>query len=857
MRTWTLRAATALSFLFLGTLVAAQDDAARVEGTVVKKGTTAGVPEVTVQINELALLTETDGQGKFVFERVPLGKYNVTLSLGSDTKIEPLIVTEAGTMTVTFEVAWSFETVTVIAEALKTKVVDAPAAVTSIPAEEVQQQASLGQVPKILEFTPGAEVTQSGLYDFNFNTRGFNSSLNRRVSTYIDGRDVGVVLLGAQEWSAIAGGLDDVASLDFVRGPSAALYGANASSGVVNITSKAPRDSLGGLVRLTAGELDTKTVDYRQAFSMGDDWYLKVLAGGKWTGDYTVSRNPNVEPHPEYSEYCLLVGETDCLVAEKTLFREQNDDITFGALRMDKYLPQGRLLTFEGGFSKTKGPVFQTGIGRVQNIDSTRPFTRINFSDPHWNVLVHFSSRDGNQANLTQALIVDFELITQEKRYGAEGQWHTNFGGEKGRIVAGGSYTHEYVNSFDSDKGRQTVLYQPKDTDREAIFGQVDWKFSDHWKVVGAGRVDWSTLHDTQFSPKAAVVYNINPTNSLRLTYNQAFQVANYSEFFLHTNISFFPIGGFVRTICEGPLLPEPVDCGIHTDFIPILAVGNDDLELEKTSAWELGYSGLLWNKVYTTVDYYRSRNKNFITDLIQQVGTVFGDTTGCLNSALQPETDPKECPVNADYTTWVSTPEAESTILFGNLTVATALRNAVDNSVGGNSLGFRLANDLNGDPVVVGRTYTNVGVVDTQGVDFGMQYFITPIMNVQVNYSYFDFKIVDAGPGLEGIVDTKIEEVLLPNTPPHKASVAYSINKKKWNAGVAARWVHEFRWSTGVYVGDVPSYSTADLWGSYAFNDLIRVGVNVANVTNSIHRQTFGGDLISRRALGYVNFTW
>jgi len=32
---------------------------------------------------------------------------------------------------------------------------------------------------------------------------------------------------------------------------------------------------------------------------------------------------------------------------------------------------------------------------------------------------------------------------------------------------------------------------------------------------------------------------------------------------------------------------------------------------------------------------------------------------------------------------------------------------------------------------------------------------------------------------------------------------------------------------------------------------------VNVANVTNSIQRQTFGGDLISRRALGYVNFTW
>jgi len=68
---------------------------------------------------------------------------------------------------------------------------------------------------------------------------------------------------------------------------------------------------------------------------------------------------------------------------------------------------------------------------------------------------------------------------------------------------------------------------------------------------------------------------------------------------------------------------------------------------------------------------------------------------------------------------------------------------------------------------------------------------------------------------------------------------------------------VHEFFWSTGVYAGPVPAYTTADIWGSYAINDLIRVGANVANVTDSIHHETFGGDLISRRAIGYVNFTW
>ena len=62
------------------------------------------------------------------------------------------------------------------------RITEAPAAISVVPREEIERQASHGQLPKLLEFTPGAEVTQSGVYDFNFNTRGFNSSLNRRVA---------------------------------------------------------------------------------------------------------------------------------------------------------------------------------------------------------------------------------------------------------------------------------------------------------------------------------------------------------------------------------------------------------------------------------------------------------------------------------------------------------------------------------------------------------------------------------------------------------------------------------------------------------------------------------------------------
>ena len=850
----------------------AEDGKGRIEGEV-KKGD-EGVGAVVVLISELKITQVTDGKGKFVFESVPAGSYTLIFTLGDNNVARQAIVTAGKTNKLEQIVDWDLgvhEEIVVTAAARAAKIVDAPAAVTAIGAEQIEQQAATGQLPKVLEFTPGAEVTQSGLYDFNFNTRGFNSSLNRRVSTYIDGRDVGVVLLGAQEWAAISGSLDDLANLEFIRGPSAALYGANASSGVINITTKAPRESLGTMVRLTAGELDTRNIAFRRADRLGRGWYSKFTATAQTSGDYTISRNPDGSDgipgtdddleFPEYSTFCLRVGETGCLLKERTLIREQDNEIYSGSLRLDKYLADDSVLTFEAGLADIAGPVFQTGIGRVQITDATRPFFRAGYSSPRWSVLGHYTGREGNQVNLTKALVTDFSLITEDERYGVEAQGNWLFSQDKIRLVVGAAYTRENVDTADPNTGEQTVVYEPLTTHREAVFGQLDWQASRKFKFVFAGRVDANTLHATQFSPKVAMVYSINPKHSLRLTYNEAFQVANYSEFFLHTKISDFPIGGFVRTICEGPALEEPVDCGIDGDFIPVLAVGRNDLELEQTKAWEIGYSGLFGNRVFATVDYYNARNDNFITDLIPQVGTILGNLEDCIPEAqlpgMDPDADPRtRCPVNNTYLPWVSTEEAETTLLFGNLTVAQALRNAVQRSVGGDvltaegqPLGFRMATDLDGDAVIVGRTYTNVGRVDTQGIDFGLQFFVTRSLSLQVSYSWFDFEIIDS--------DEEIGDILLPNTPEHKASFSASYASKRWTATFGARWVDTFRWSTGVYQGEVPAYTTADISASYRFSDLLRVGINVANFRDDVHRQTFGGDLLTRRALLFVTFTF
>ena len=52
-------------------------------------------------------------------------------------------------------------------------------------------------------------------------------------------------------------------------------------------------------------------------------------------------------------------------------------------------------------------------------------------------------------------------------------------------------------------------------------------------------------------------------------------------------------------------------------------------------------------------------------------------------------------------------------------------------------------------------------------------------------------------------------------------------------------------------------SYTTVDLGFNLDLNDGWAVGANVANALDDVHIESFGGDLLERRALAYVAFAW
>ena len=60
---------------------------------------------------------------------------------------------------------------------------------------------------------------------------------------------------------------------------------------------------------------------------------------------------------------------------------------------------------------------------------------------------------------------------------------------------------------------------------------------------------------------------------------------------------------------------------------------------------------------------------------------------------------------------------------------------------------------------------------------------------------------------------------------------------------------------ATGVFVGEVPSYTVVDLHASWALRRNVTLGMTGTNVLDDEHYEIFGGDLLQRRLLGYV--TW
>ena len=809
MKIRSLAVAIATLVLLVAVPLTAEEATGRIEGRVLRDDGT-GVAGVGVELAGRADIALTTDEGRFELVDVAPGRHSLTFTLGRyPAAVETVELSAGETVTLEVTVDWPvsyFDTLTVSSMSRRPeRIVEAPAAMSLLPAAEIAREAASGQLPKLLEFTTGAELTQGGLYDFNFNVRGFNDPFNRRVLALVDGRDVSMPSLGSQEWLAVGFPLDDLESVELVRGPGSALYGTDAFNGVLDMVTRSPKTSQGGRLRLTGGELATRRVDLRYADRLGDGWYTKVLAGYQESDDFYRPRTRGVE----YSTPCLALFQTDCLPLELVGPALDQDELGYASVRVDPDLGESVNLVIEGGTAVFEGPVMLTEFGRLQVTDVERPWARFDLGTASWNLLASYTARDGEALFLSS----DYPFYSESDRYAVELQGRSEFAGGRGFLVGGASNMEESVDSL-SPEGVQTVTYKKHEVGFQALFGQVEYGFTDSLKAVVAARWDNNSLHDSQLSPRGSLVWAVRPEHNLRLTFGEAFLTPSYVQLVLYLPLQPpVDLSPFEAVCAAGA-----VSCGFDQP-IGVRSVGNSLLEPEEIRTFEVGYSGIIGGSTYLTIDYYDSRIENFISDFLP----FFDPSRGRLASPFAPWSPPAN----------LAPP------------LAGALRGLLQANLPPELLPL-LSTGVFGEPVFTALSVINFGRVDSEGVELSLSSRLGDDWTIDLGYAWFDFDVRDRLPN----------DPALPNSSENRFNASIAWLGERTDAALRFRSVEGFRWSAGLYKGTVPSYDLVDLTVNRELGRF-RVGLDVSNLLDDEHYESFGGDLIGRRALVHVDFTW
>ena len=252
------------------------------------------------------------------------------------------------------------EQVVVTASRAEQQLVNAPAAVSLIPAETIQNSPATN-IGDLLRAVPGLNVTQVSARDVNLTSRAATSTLSTSQLALVDGRSIYLDFFGLVMWDLVPTSPNDIRQIEVIRGPASAVWGANAMSGVVNIITKTPRELAaqgGTTLTIGAGAFNRSVnddgaksgslfyVNGSHAEAVNERWSFK-LSAGYFTQDPLprpsgVIANAFRTPYPPYTN-------------------EGTSQPKFDG-RVDYDIAGGGTVTVSGGVAGTEG-IIHSGIG--------------------------------------------------------------------------------------------------------------------------------------------------------------------------------------------------------------------------------------------------------------------------------------------------------------------------------------------------------------------------------------------------------------------------------------------------------------------------------------------------------------
>ena len=488
------------------------------------------------------------------------------------------------------------EQVVVTASKTEEQLVNAPAAVSVVSSETIQNSPATN-IGDLLRAVPGVNVTQVSARDVNLTSRGATSTLSTSQLALVDGRSVYLDFFGMVMWDLVPTNPDEIRQIEVIRGPASAVWGANAMNGVVNVLTKTPREMAkqGRATSLTIGvgtfdrnvtgrDMDSGSLFYvngSHAEAVNGNWAYR-LGAGYFTQDplpRPVGTIPNRfnTPYPSFQNEGTKQPKFDARV---------DYDIA----------NNGGSVTFEGGVAGTQGLIY-TGIGPFNvSSDSRMSYFTTRYQKGGRRIAFFTNLLNGNASNLLsfglngRPLPLDFNTKTfdvEANDVKAIGTTHV--------LSYGGNFRR---NTFD-------ISIAPNGDDRSEGGGylQDEIFLNNYFRWVVGARVDkFSSIEDAAFSPRTTLLMKPNAANTFRVSVNRAFRAPSFANNHIETAI--------LNQVDLRALAPLP---SLSPFIFPITAVGNPDLKPETMTAFEIGYTGVVGNRASVTASVYWNNTKNGI----------------------------------------------------------------------------------------------------------------------------------------------------------------------------------------------------------------------------------------------------
>ncbi|MBI3567218.1 MAG: TonB-dependent receptor [Gemmatimonadetes bacterium] len=735
----------------------------RIGGTVTD-GAKNPVAGAQVLVNIAGLSAESGADGKYVVVNVPAGTYSLKVyRLGFKvTSVASVTVTAGATATADISLvpaAVQLGGVVVSASRRVEKITDAPATITHFDAQQIENTIGSSFAPALKE-AKGIEFIQTGVTGVAINARGFNSSFNNRMLMLEDSRIAVLVESGLPVGALTTTSKVDLAGVEVLTGPGSALYGPDASNGVLSLTTKDPKQYQGWTLDLSGGNRNFYDAQARWARATKDGkWAYKLTGEYQAVDDFS---NIVYYPNPSAGKPPVLENSPD--------FR---NDATRGSFAIARYFDDGGRLMFNAGLSKING-IGATNVGRNQLVNYGYREYQLEYTSPRWFAQTYITNSVGGSTfqlnGYTQNAVRYPNISTDSARklsafpgdgrvYAAEVQNNFSIGMltktgnsvvDNSHITWGTQLRRDRISTYghwlsDGQTGVPIVLAQMGE------YAQIESPLNDQFRLILSGRYDKHDRYDAQFSPKAGVLWSPVQDQTFRVTWNRAFK----SPTVLQTDFYFPNFAPYIGVF------------GNEDGFTIKNAAGNtvatyNPIKPETNDTWELGYKGVIGNDLYVDLTGYRTNFKDFMSPLV----------------------------------------------VIANPLAGAAATTAYDTKTGAK------ITDKAGGPQVA-LTYFNVGKAQITGLDAGLRYYFTDKISASGNFSLIHVDSIESNPAAP--------EATAFNSASSRITAGMDfadLVMPKTNSGFTVRYVNGYDFRSGVNRGRIPGFATLDFTANYQIPD-------------------------------------